>query len=152
MTEHFRRLFAYDAWANREALAGFRAAGPVPERPLELMAHILSAQRLWLERLRQQPQTFPVWPRFTLEECEKQAAEMPGLWKQYLNSLADAGALVTYKNTLGEEWTNRIEDILMHVVMHSAYHRGQIASSLRAAGLAPAYTDFIHGIRQGFVE
>jgi len=38
------------------------------------------------------------------------------------------------------------------VVMHSAYHRGQIASSLRAAGLAPAYTDFIHGIRQGFVE
>ena len=152
MTEHFRRLFAYDAWANREVLAGFRAVGPVPERPLELMAHILSAQRLWLERLRQQPQTFPVWPRFTLEECEKQAAEMPGLWKQYLNSLADAGALVTYKNTLGEEWTNRIEDILMHVVMHSAYHRGQIASSLRAAGLAPAYTDFIHGIRQGFVE
>ena len=32
----------------------------------------------------------------------------------------------------------------MHVIMHSAYHRGQIAADVRAAGLTPAYTDFIH--------
>jgi len=36
--------------------------------------------------------------------------------------------------------------------MHSAYHRGQIATAMRAAGYAPAYTDFIHCIRQGFVQ
>ena len=40
----------------------------------------------------------------------------------------------------------------MHVLMHSAYHRGQIAADMRAAGLTPAYTDFIHSVRQGFVE
>jgi uncharacterized damage-inducible protein DinB len=40
----------------------------------------------------------------------------------------------------------------MQVIMHSAYHRGQIASDMRAAGFTPAYTDFIHAIRQGFVE
>jgi uncharacterized damage-inducible protein DinB len=152
MTEHLRRLFTYDDWANREVLAGFRAVGTPPERALELMAHIVSAERLWLQRLLQQPRTFPVWPQFTLKECETQAAEMPLLWKQYLDDLSDPGAVLTYKNTLDEAWTNRIEDILMHVVMHSAYHRGQIASSMRAAGLTPAYTDFIHGIRQGFVE
>jgi len=39
----------------------------------------------------------------------------------------------------------------MHVIMHSAYHRGQIATDMRAAGLTPAYTDFIHSIRRGFV-
>jgi len=38
------------------------------------------------------------------------------------------------------------------VLMHSAYHRGQVALEMRSAGLQPAYTDFIHGVRQGFVE
>ena len=60
--------------------------------------------------------------------------------------------MVSYKNTKGESWTNSVEDILMHVVMHSAYHRGQIAADMRAAGHSPAYTDFIHGIRQRLVE
>jgi uncharacterized damage-inducible protein DinB len=36
--------------------------------------------------------------------------------------------------------------------MHSTYHRGQIAAAMRQAGATPAYTDFIHAVRQGFVE
>jgi uncharacterized damage-inducible protein DinB len=36
--------------------------------------------------------------------------------------------------------------------MHSAYHRGQIASLMRAGGSAPAYTDFIHAVRRGLIE
>jgi uncharacterized damage-inducible protein DinB len=36
--------------------------------------------------------------------------------------------------------------------MHSAYHRGQIASLMRAGGGIPAYTDFIHAVRQGLIE
>ena len=43
------------------------------------------------------------------------------------------------------------DNTLLHVVMHGAYHRGQIAAAIRAAGGEPAYTDFIHCIRQGFV-
>ena len=45
-----------------------------------------------------------------------------------------------------------MEDILTHVVLHSAYHRGQIASQMRAGGAPPAYTDFIHAARQGLIE
>jgi uncharacterized damage-inducible protein DinB len=58
---------------------------------------------------------------------------------------------VTYTNSKGEVWTSGVEDILTHVTIHSAYHRGQIASDLRAEGHTPAYTDFIHAVRQGFV-
>jgi uncharacterized damage-inducible protein DinB len=35
--------------------------------------------------------------------------------------------------------------------MHSAYHRGQIAADMRAAGFEPVYTDFIHAVRQGYI-
>jgi uncharacterized damage-inducible protein DinB len=145
---HFKRLFAYDQWANREVLAVLPNA---PPRSLELMAHIVSAQRLWWERLQQRSQTFPVWPNFNLDQCMQQAKEVAHLWDDYLRA-ADYDLIITYKNTVGEPWSNRVADILTHVITHSVYHRGQIAINMREAGLTPAYTDFIHSIRQGFVE
>ena len=45
-----------------------------------------------------------------------------------------------------------MDDVLLHVIMHSAYHRGQVATDMRAAAFTPAYTDFIHAISQGFLE
>ena len=154
MIEHLHRLFVYDDWANREVLSSLRQAETAPARSLKLMGHIFSAERLWLERMRQQKQTLPVWPDFNLEQCATQAAELPVLWKNFLDTVNQAGlsGTVSYKNSKGESWTNRREDILLHVIMHSAYHRGQIATDMRAAGFTPAYTDFIHGVRQGLIE
>ena len=68
------------------------------------------------------------------------------------SSEIDLAKSVSYQNSKGENWSSRKGDIIVHVVMHSAYHRGQIATDMRAAGLTPAYTDFIHSIRQGFVK
>jgi uncharacterized damage-inducible protein DinB len=152
--EHYIRLFAYDAWANQEVLAGLRRAPTPPARALKFVAHILAAERLWLERLENKAQSVPVWPEFALEECWRQALELSGLWKTYLaaSSEADLAKAVSYKNSQGEEWSSRKDDILMHVVTHSVYHRGQIATDMRAAGLTPAYTDYIHSIRKGFVK
>jgi uncharacterized damage-inducible protein DinB len=152
--KHYRRLFAYDEWANREVLASLRAASPPPVRSVGLFSHIISAQRLWLERLRQQPQLLPVWPNLSLDQCQSEAAETAKLWHGYLAELSEDGLSQTanYKNTAGQDWTSRVEDVLMHVIMHSTYHRGQIAADLRAAGHTPALTDFIHAVRQGLVD
>jgi uncharacterized damage-inducible protein DinB len=59
---------------------------------------------------------------------------------------------VSYKNSQGETWSSRKDDILMHLITHGTYHRGQVATAMRAAGFTPAYTDFIHSIRRGFVK
>jgi uncharacterized damage-inducible protein DinB len=151
---HFTRLFAYDAWANQDVLAGFRAAPAIPARALGWIAHILASERLWLERLEGKAQTLPVWPQFSVEECGAQAADMSQLWKNFLvvSNEASLRESVDYRNSKGEEWSSRKEDVLTHVITHSAYHRGQIAAEMRAVGLTPAYTDFIHSVRQGFVE
>ena len=150
---HYIRLFAYDAWANQEVLANLRAAQTPPARALKYIAHILAAERLWLERLEHREEKLPVWPEFTLDECQKQTAELAQLWKNYLaaSSETDLAQPIQYKNSKGESWSSRTDDVLMHVIMHSAYHRGQIAADVRAAGLTPAYTDFIHSVRQGFI-
>jgi uncharacterized damage-inducible protein DinB len=154
LVDHFARLFTYDDWANREVLANLRAAPAASPQSLKLVAHILAAERLWLERLNQQEQTLPVWPQFTIEQCDDQRAELASLWKNYLaaGSEAELEKFVSYRNSKGEAWSSRKEDILMHVIMHSAYHRGQVATAVRAAGSTPAYTDFIHSVRQGFVK
>jgi len=157
-SKDFHRMFAYDHWANRECLAAMRAAASLSPDTIGRMAHILSAQKLWLERILKQPQTMPVWPTATIEECMTLADEMSAQWQTYLTRLANQfapGSLddkVEYRNSKGEEWSSRVEDILTHVVMHSAYHRGQIALEMRAAGVEPAYTDFIHAVRRGLVE
>lgn len=154
LLEHLRRQFAYDEWANREVLAGLRASARAATRPWQLLAHILSAERLWLERIRKQPQSLPVWPDFTLDQCEAQIADLALLWREFLGQLSPAGLSenVVYKNSKGEPWTSTVGDVLTHVVLHSAYHRGQIASQVRAGGEQPAYTDFIHAARQGLIE
>jgi uncharacterized damage-inducible protein DinB len=121
---------------------------------VQLLAHIVSAELLWLERLRQEPQSQPVWPEWSLEQCEARSPEVGALWRKYLEALApeDLDKTVSYKNSKGEPWTSTVEDILTHVVLHSAYHRGQIATQVRAGGEQPAYTDFIHAARQGLIE
>ncbi len=151
LINYLRRQFAYNEWANREVLAVVKA----PEaRSLQLLGHILSAERLWLERLTQKPQSSPVWPEFGADQCAGQIAELGRLWREYLGQLSPTGlsAKISYKNSKGEPWTSTVVDVLTHVLMHSAYHRGQIASHMRAAGQTPAYTDFIHAVRQGCIE
>lgn len=151
---YIRRLFSYDDWANREILTALQQLELSEARSLRLLAHIVSAERLWLERLRSQKQSYPVWPEFSLQQCKLEVEDLAKLWNTYLGSINENELFhsVTYKNSKDEPWTSQQQDILMHVILHSAYHRGQIAADTRAAGSTPAYTDFIHAVRQGLVE
>ena len=144
-----QRLLAYDAWANREALASMRSAGQ-RERAAKLLAHIIAGNWLWLSRMRREKSPMDVWPELSLEQCAAEISKLEDDWQKFLRT-ADLSAQSSYQNSKGEKFSSRQADILMHVVMHGAYHRGQIAAAIRAAGSEPAYTDFIHCIRQGFV-
>jgi uncharacterized damage-inducible protein DinB len=154
LADYLRRQFAYDAWANEEVLKAIRTNAGENTRSLQLMSHILAAERVWLERLKQQPQSVPVWPEPDLAQCESEAAQLGRLWFEYLDLITagDVALSISYKNSKGESYSSAIVDVLTHVVMHSAYHRGQIASHMRANGQTPAYTDFIHGARHGLFE
>jgi uncharacterized damage-inducible protein DinB len=154
LLQHYRQLVSSDEWANLEVIGSLRAAGSPPARSLKLLAHIMAAEHVWLARLFERQSPFPVWPELTLEQCEEQVRLLAVSWRDYLadNFPSSLDRNVSYKNSKGESWTSSVRDILTHVFMHSAYHRGQIAADMRQAGYVPAYTDFIHGVRQGHVE
>ncbi|MFL5401453.1 MAG: DinB family protein [Gemmatimonadales bacterium] len=152
MKEELDRLLRYDVWANRETLASLEQ-DPVPPRSHKWMAHIVGAEHLWLARLRRQSPSFAVWPELTIAQCAERLSDLADSWQAYLD-LTPASRMtdqIPYTNSKGESWSNTVEEILTHVTIHSAYHRGQIASDLRAAGHVPAYTDYIHAVRQGFL-
>lgn len=154
MLERFRQLFRYDDWANREVLASLRRAGSAPRRSLQLLSHIVAAEYLWFSRIHSQKPPLAVWPELTFDDCERHLVQMARTWSGYLSGIGEEALAqsTSYVNSKGEQWTNSVDDILMHVIMHSSYHRGQIASITRDAGHVPAYTDFIHAVRQEFIE
>jgi uncharacterized damage-inducible protein DinB len=151
MSRHLRRLLQYDSWANRETGESLR--DHPPDRSLRWMAHIVGAEYLWLARLKGESAPMAVWPDLGVDACLEKVTALARLWPEFLDSHRNSlDEKVSYKNTKGEDWANTVEEILTHVTVHSAYHRGQIAADVRAAGMVPAYTDYIHAVRQGFVR
>lgn len=154
LEQHYRQLVSYDEWANLEMIGSFRTVDTPPARSLKFMAHIIGAEHVWLARLLRKEPPLPVWPELSVEASEEQVRSLAGEWRKYLASGIPGifEQSIPYKNSKGESWTSLVRDILTHVFMHSAYHRGQIAADMRQSGHVPAYTDFIHGVRQGLVE
>ena len=95
-----------------------------------------------------------VWPEIDLYGCAGPSRRARPSLAEYLSELEedDLDDGRAYRNTNGEFWTSTVGDILTHVAMHSSYHRGQIAAAVRESGGTPAYTDFIHAVRQGLIE
>lgn len=148
------REFAYNAWANREALRSLLAAKEVPPRAAEVMAHIVGAEWTWLRRLGVPGPELTVWPPLSLHECDSQLHALSSAWQEFLAGMTAEllSREVTYMNTKGQQWTNTVVDVLTHVALHSSYHRGQIATLLGRAGEVAATSDYIECIRRDCLQ
>jgi len=51
--------------------------------------------------------------------------------------------VVAYKNIKGEPFQSPVWQIVLHIVNHASYHRGQITTMLRQLGHTPVPTDLI---------
>lgn len=154
--EHFLSLYRYNEWANGryyEILVNLspeqleaRVESSFPSL-LATFAHIVSAEWVWLRRwLGESPSTFPDWlaePRLADLRERLDAVESERL--RFLEGL-DAPRLsssVSYRTLSGDSHSDRLADLLFHVVNHSSYHRGQLATLLRQVGGQPVGTDFV---------
>ncbi len=142
------RLFRYDDWANREEAARLREIN-VPEA-LRLLGHIIGANWVWVTRIRGESAKMAVWPELAIAACAAELDPLREAWSQILRTV-DPASTIEYRNSKGEPWSSPLDEVLMHVVTHGAYHRGQMATRVRESGDTPAYTDLIHATRSRFV-
>jgi uncharacterized damage-inducible protein DinB len=151
MNEIVERLFNYDKWAIERALDSLRSAAGPNQRAARLLAHLLIAEKVWYMRLRgDDTYGIELSPELSLDECEKLAAENHEAYAAYLGALLtdELDRVITYRNSKGVEFQTSVRDVLLHVLLHGSYHRGQLAAAIRGEGDAPVNTDYITFIRE----
>jgi len=150
MNDYFLNLFNYDKFANDVILNCIFEAGE-PEKPVQLMAHLLAAQQVWLKRCKGLSTVGAVlWPDWKADTFEKLINDNHKGWVEYVSSLQpqDFDKIIAYKNTKGEDFENELADILAHVINHGTHHRAQAGQQLKLAGLENLpLTDYILYVR-----
>ena len=154
--QHFRRLYDYNAWANRRTLESCVALAPAQfTRPLgssfssvrDTLVHILQGEWFWHERwLGRSPAAVPtVQPYPDVAGVREQWKPIESSILGFVNSRTaeDLERVLHYRTTEGHANSQPLWQMLQHLANHGSYHRGQITTLLRQLGAAPAATDLI---------
>jgi uncharacterized damage-inducible protein DinB len=159
--EDFRILYDFNAWANRRTIAA--CAALTSEQFTRHLAssfhsvrdsimHIYGAERLWLERwLGRAPSTPPSPDDFpTIASVQARLEEMDRTLVDYVASVAaeDLRRVLQYKTSSGVAQADPLWQTMQHLVNHSTYHRGQVATLLRQLGSKATSTDLIGFYRE----
>jgi uncharacterized damage-inducible protein DinB len=142
----------YSAWATRRVLESTAGLSP-DELSRDLgnsyggvhgtLKHIYQADSIWFDRLMGAPTS----DLSKYEPSSGFSEWIPLLdgyvkWAEQLNA-ADWDRIVSYRNVKGESLQTPVWQIVLHLVNHASYHRGQVTTLLRQIGRAPVGTDLI---------
>lgn len=153
-TDDLQRLYRYNDWSNQRF---FEAAESVPAADLTAtracshgsllgtLRHIVFAEWLWLRRWKGLPREPWTFDQADLPRLRKHCLDVSASRQAFLKSVRndDLEKRITYTNDASQKWTYTLGDMMQHLVNHSTYHRGQLASLLREIGVAPPPTDLL---------
>lgn len=146
MAIEIRRMFEHLWWADQKIGTAI-AEGTGSSQAREIYLHLVGTEIVWLDRIVGESQSVPVWP--DLETDPSQLAERSARrWRDFLDSSEfRLDREIEYVNSAGHEFRTELRDILIHVALHGAYHRGQVSLSIRSGDAAPPPTDYIEFVR-----
>lgn len=147
--ENLRELFAYNDWANRRVVAALKLNRS--EKARRILAHLLITEKEYHARLYGKDSTgFDFWQNLSAEDCENLAQENAENYERVLKRFDDEGLGQTarYKTSEGVAHENTFRELLTHVLVHSASHRGGIILKMREDGYAPPAIDYIIYLRE----
>jgi uncharacterized damage-inducible protein DinB len=152
MVKYFEQMFGYDLSTTLNLLR-IVESNPAPEKPLQLLSHMLAAQQVWLNRVQGLPMgSIVLWPALGSKHPDlKNVLSASNLaWIKHLATLTetDLENTIIYQNALGETFNNRLMDIITQVLNHGTHHRAQIGQLLKAQGIEKLpITDYIFYVR-----
>lgn len=162
-----RALFAYERWAANQFFDAVLALPPgVADRELggsfasirATLLHLIGAEFTWVSRWEGGDGALPKgWDDQELVELRGAADRVALRQDQVLDRLealeagGDPNALggeLRYGDRSGAPRVSTFGDMILHVVNHGSYHRGQLATLLRQVGAVPPSTDYIKYTRR----
>lgn len=152
---YLQRLTRYKAWADSlffQSLAALPEAILTGKQPiifgsmLRTLNHVYCMDQVWKSHLEGVPHSFTTrnpddCPHFDL--LRTMQAEIDDWYVRYAQSLDanSAEEIVPFTFIGGGEGAMRRDDMLMHVVNHTTYHRGHVAAMMYGQSVPPPTTD-----------
>lgn len=133
---------AYNQMINDKFIKHLQALPIKNDRIHVLMAHIVNAHLIWLERINNKPNTIgPFAPQPI--DLLSQMNEINSLETVSVIQNKSLDEKIVYTSSQGQKFENTIHEILIHLLNHSTYHRGQINQFLVAEGHTAMISDYI---------
>jgi uncharacterized damage-inducible protein DinB len=146
----------FSAWATRRVLD---SVAPLPADELhrktgssfgsihDTLVHIFQADSIWWDRL-----MLKATADLSVYDPPAEYGEFVARWLALHDTYVGWGnglgagewdRIVPHRNIKGEPFEAPVWQIVLHVVNHASYHRGQITTLLRQLGREPVGTDLI---------
>ena len=160
MTGEIQGLYAYNRWVNNRFLDAtaelsaeefdrdLRSSFPSVKATLE---HILEAEWIWLERWHGvSPTEVPPWDTSTHAALRAQWQLIEQDQLAYVSTLTDEQlcSVIDYRSFASQPFSQPLWQLMRHVVNHSTFHRGQLATMLRQLGYPVPVSDLVAYYRQ----
>jgi uncharacterized damage-inducible protein DinB len=150
-------LFAQKAWANNElfnVLATVTASehSDVVHSAVRMLNHIYVVDRIFQAHLMGEQHGYSATNTNdtpVLDKLQFSVAETDAWFLAYVRD-ATPGQLaerIAFRFTDGDAGTMSREEMLLHVITHGSYHRGNVGQMLKSVSVAPPrdlYTKFLH--------
>ncbi|GLX67886.1 DinB family protein [Paenibacillus glycanilyticus] len=145
--------YRYHEWANEALLRHLETlpdevfTAPVQNvfaSIAEVFGHLAGAEEVWSARMMNtEVPPLAIKPFRTVQDAATDLARLHKQFIHWLEQQDDESRLISYRTTKGEPFTNRMDDIVLHVMNHGTYHRGNIASMIRQLGYTGVSIDYI---------
>ena len=160
--DYIRILMDYNYWARDRALASAeqlsaeqlsRSLGSSFGSVLDTLVHIYFAEWIWYRRWQgESPSARPDTSHLVSVAALRETwLPLEQQIRRFVDALGPAGLsrILDYKTMNGQPATSPYWQMIVHVVNHGTYHRGQVATMLRQLGAKPAEsTDLIVFFRE----
>lgn len=151
-----KSLFAYKAWANDElfALLSTLSSGQANQlhASVRTLNHVYVVDRLFRARLAGEPEPFSATNTKetpALAHLRREVEATDAWYVKYVSTLGEPALAEVLDFTFADGDRGRMsrEEILLHVITHGGYHRGNVGQVLKFISVAPPhdlYTKFLH--------
>ena len=159
LPDYYRHMFDFLTWGDRVMLAAARTVpedGYFREQPIslgsvhKLLTHAIAVERIWLSRCqgRDARRFEDETDHPTLADLERNWPPLHGEWLAFLSvqTPESLAADLAYRNSRGEPYRLPLGHVLLHVLDHATYHRGQLNSMIKLAGGKPTAVGYANYI------
>lgn len=160
-----KSLFDYKAWANAELFEVLATVSSEADlhTAIRTLNHIYVVDRIFQAHLLGESHGYEASNTKetpTLDGLRAAVAETDAWYQGYLAGLSESAlaGMVNFAFTDGDSGRMSREEMLMHVITHGGYHRGNVGQILKNISIAPPrdiFTKFLHVSepqRRGFAQ